>query len=106
MSAKQKKNAVTGQGRGFGKYIQHNWQLWVMLFPAMLYILIFCYVPVSYTHLVPLAYGIAWMTRTPELPNGRNECVFISLLCSWVLGAVMTYFFYRKGAWKKKALES
>lgn len=23
----------------------HNWQLWVMLFPAMLYILIFCYVP-------------------------------------------------------------
>ena len=55
---------------------------------------------------VPLAYGIAWMTRTPELPNGRNECVFISLLCSWVLGAVMTYFFYRKGAWKKKALES
>ena len=37
MSAKQKKNAVTGQGRGLGKYIQHNWQLWVMLFPAMLF---------------------------------------------------------------------
>ena len=45
MSAKQKKNAVTGQGRGFGKYIQHNWQLWVMLLPAIIYIFIFCYVP-------------------------------------------------------------
>lgn len=27
------------------RYWAHNWQLWVMLFPAMLYIFIFCYVP-------------------------------------------------------------
>ncbi|MDO4293575.1 MAG: ABC transporter permease subunit [Eubacteriales bacterium] len=27
------------------KYWVRNWQLWIMLFPAMLYILIFCYVP-------------------------------------------------------------
>lgn len=27
------------------KYWEHNWQLWLMLLPAMLYILIFCYVP-------------------------------------------------------------
>ncbi len=27
------------------KYWTKNWQLWVMLFPAMLYIFIFCYVP-------------------------------------------------------------
>lgn len=26
-------------------YWTHNWQLWLMLFPAMLYIFIFCYVP-------------------------------------------------------------
>ncbi len=26
-------------------YLVRNWQLWLMLFPAMLYILIFCYVP-------------------------------------------------------------
>ncbi|MDD3278076.1 MAG: ABC transporter permease subunit [Lachnospiraceae bacterium] len=30
---------------GVKKYFQHTWQLWVMLLPAMLYILIFCYVP-------------------------------------------------------------
>lgn len=43
---------------------------------------------------VPVAYGIAYLTRTPELPNGRQECVFLSLLCSWLLGAVITVFFY------------
>ena len=53
---------------------------------------------------VPVAYGISWMTRTPELPNGRSECVFISLLCSWVLGAVVTFFCYRRGKWKTKAI--
>lgn len=53
---------------------------------------------------IPLAYGIAWLTRTPELPQGRYECIWISLLCSWVLGAVITVVFYRLGNWKKKAL--
>lgn len=54
---------------------------------------------------VPLAYGIAFLTRTPELPQGRYECIFISLLCSWVLGAVITAFCYRLGGWKRKALK-
>lgn len=54
---------------------------------------------------VPVAYGISWLTRTPELPNGRSECVFISLLLSWVLGAVMTAVCYKRGRWKKKAIQ-
>ena len=53
---------------------------------------------------VPLAYGLVWLTRTPELPQGRYECIWISLLISWVLGAVATFLFYRVGSWKKKAL--
>lgn len=53
---------------------------------------------------VPVAYGIAYLTRTPQLPNGRQECIFISLLCSWVLGAVVTTIFYLRGKWKKKAI--
>lgn len=51
---------------------------------------------------VPLAYGIAWATRTPQLPQGRYECIWISLLISWVLGAVLTAVCYRLGRWKKK----
>ena len=54
---------------------------------------------------VPVAYGISWITRTPELPNGRSECIFISLLLSWTLGAVLTFICYRIGRWKKKAIE-
>lgn len=54
---------------------------------------------------VPVAYGISWLTRTPELPNGRSECIFISLLLSWTLGAVLTFISYRIGRWKKKAIE-
>lgn len=54
---------------------------------------------------VPLAYGIAFLTRTPEMPQGSYTCIWISLLCSWVLGAVITAFFYRMGNWKKKALK-
>lgn len=54
---------------------------------------------------VPLAYGIAWLTRTPQLPQGRYECIWISLLCSWVLGALITLFFYRLGWWEKKTLK-
>lgn len=53
---------------------------------------------------VPIAYGIAYLTRSAEFPNGRQECIFISLLCSWVIGAVVTAIFYLRGKWKKKAL--
>lgn len=53
---------------------------------------------------VPLAYGLCYLTRTPELPNGRYQCIWISLLSSWVLGAVFTTFFYKRGKWAKKAL--
>lgn len=54
---------------------------------------------------VPVAYGISYLTRTAELPYGRQECIQISLLASWVLGAVLTFAFYRLGKWKKKAIQ-
>lgn len=54
---------------------------------------------------VPVAYGISFLTRTAELPYGRQECIQISLLASWVLGAILTVIFYRFGAWKKKAIK-
>ncbi len=53
---------------------------------------------------VPIAYGIAFLTRSPEFPGGRQECIFISLLVSWLLGAVVTFFFYKRGKWKEKAV--
>lgn len=53
---------------------------------------------------VPLAYGISYATRTPELPYGRSECIQISLLVTWILGACITAFFYKRGKWKTKGI--
>ena len=53
---------------------------------------------------VPVAYGISFLTRTPELPFGRFECIHISLLASWCIGALLTAFFFSKGKWKRKAI--
>ena len=54
---------------------------------------------------IPIAYGISFLTRTAELPYGRKECIQISLLASWVIGAILTVIFYRIGKWKNKAIK-
>ena len=53
---------------------------------------------------VPVAYGLAFITRSAQHPGGRQESVFISLLVSWLMGAAITFFFYKKGSWKDKAV--
>ena len=54
---------------------------------------------------VPVAYGISFLTRTAELPHGRQECIQISLLVSWVIGALLTVLFFSRGKWKTKAIQ-
>ncbi len=54
---------------------------------------------------IPIAYGISYLTIAPGLPNGRCECVQLSLLCSWVIGAVLTTIFYSRGKWKTKSIK-
>ncbi len=54
---------------------------------------------------VPIAYGISYLTRTEELPFGRCECIQISLLISWLIGAILTAIFYARGKWKSKAIK-
>lgn len=53
---------------------------------------------------VPVAYGLAYLTRSEQYPGGRCESVFVSLLVSWTLGAVITFICYRWGKWKQKAI--
>ncbi|MBE6615758.1 MAG: MATE family efflux transporter [Ruminococcaceae bacterium] len=54
---------------------------------------------------VPIAYIISWLTTTPELPHGQSICIQISLLCSWLIGSVLTAIFYARGKWKTKAIK-
>lgn len=53
---------------------------------------------------VPVAYGIAYLTRSAEYPTGRPESTFISLLVSWTLGAIITVICFKRGKWKKKSI--
>ena len=52
---------------------------------------------------VPIAYGLAYLTRSEAYPTGRPESVFISLLMSWTIGAIITAVFFKRGKWRKKA---
>lgn len=53
---------------------------------------------------IPVAYGLAYLTRCPEFPNGRPEALFTSLLISWSMGSVFSYLAFRRGKWRKTAL--
>ena len=53
---------------------------------------------------VPIAYGLAYLTQSEAMPNGSPDSIYISLLISWVMGALLTVIFYRRGAWKKKSV--
>ena len=55
---------------------------------------------------VPVAYGIAWLTSPTGSPaDGMKECIQISLLCSWCIGAILTALFYKVGKWKNKRIK-
>ena len=52
---------------------------------------------------VPLAYGLVALTKTPELPQGNCAMMYVSLLTTWCIGALLTFILYRRGGWRKKA---
>ena len=55
---------------------------------------------------VPVAYGLEFLTR-PEggaMGSGTPDPLFLSLLISWVVGALLTAAAYLRGGWKKKAI--
>ena len=53
---------------------------------------------------VPVAYLLAYLTRTPEFPHGQPISLFGSLMISWVLGMVLSIIVFALGKWKKKML--
>jgi len=55
---------------------------------------------------VPLAYGLAYITRSPELVNGAPESIYYSLLAAWMVGAIITALCFRFGKWREKAKKS
>lgn len=54
---------------------------------------------------VPLAYILVYASRSDTLPRGNREYIYLSLVISWIIGALITLFFYRRGKWKTKAIQ-
>lgn len=53
---------------------------------------------------VPVAYSLAYLTRSEAYPLGRCESIYISLLVAWFIGAVISIIFYNRGKWKTKGI--
>lgn len=53
---------------------------------------------------VPLAYLMVYMSKTETNPLGEPKYLFISLLISWMIGALLNVLFYARGKWREKAL--
>ena len=52
---------------------------------------------------LPIAYGMAYFTRSETLPNGEPRSIYYSLVFAWVLGAIITAVIYKAGRWAKRA---
>ncbi len=53
---------------------------------------------------VPVAYGLAYLTRSETYPHGSPAALFGSLMISWILGMVMSIVVFALGKWKKKMM--
>ncbi len=51
---------------------------------------------------VALTYALVELSKTPEKPMGEPIMVYISLLATWVVGALINTYYYRRGNWRSK----
>lgn len=54
---------------------------------------------------VSTAYLLAYLTRSPQQPHGMPESIYISLLATWSVGAMINALAYRWGRWRRKLPE-
>ena len=50
---------------------------------------------------LPIAYIMAYFTRSADWPNGHPYSLSASIVTAWVLGGVISVIAYRMGKWKK-----
>ncbi len=51
---------------------------------------------------IPVAYGLAYLTRSDAYPNGSPVALFTSLLASWSIGMIISIIVFSIGKWKNK----
>jgi len=53
---------------------------------------------------LPIAYAMAYFTRSDAYPAGRPEVLMISLAIAWLMNGVLSAIVYKAGRWKNKAI--
>ena len=51
---------------------------------------------------VPIAYLLAYLTRSPEFPHGSPIALFGSLMISWTIGMIISITVFKLGKWRNK----
>lgn len=55
---------------------------------------------------MPLAYVWAYLSRSPQYPNGDPLCLYGSLLVCWLCGCGLSVYFYFRGKWRKNLTQT
>ena len=53
---------------------------------------------------VPVAYLLAYLTRSEVYPHGAPIALFGSLMISWTLGMILSVIVFARGKWKQKMM--
>lgn len=53
---------------------------------------------------VPLAYLLTYLTRSEEWPHGSPYMLSLSLVITWIVGAILNYLWYKYGSWRDKRI--
>ena len=77
--------ALTGVIRGAGDTVS---PMWISMLTTILI-------------RVPLAYMIAFLTRSEANPAGNYRALPISIVCAWTLGMLITVAVFYKGKWRR-----
>ena len=77
---------LQGTMRGAG---ETQWPMWISIFTTVVL-------------RMPLAYYLAYQTRTPEWPNGQPSALFLSLLISWIVAMLISVGIYFTRGWRRK----
>ena len=94
-----RKKVATGKKKSIGWYLDHDWQLWVLLLPAIIYIFIFCYVPM---YGVQLAFRDYKPNSSAEMEENCSDNGLYSILYfNGCYGFYLKYYVSKQG-WRNQ----
>ncbi len=104
--------SLSGVMRGAGDTLT---PMWISIITTVVIRMPLAYARAYWDHIAAIARGVftggfsfigEYLSGFETLPVGSPDSLYVSLLVSWVMGALITAFFYKRGNWRKKAITS